>query len=568
MAIVSPHRIPVLVGVADVIDRPADLARAREPAALMADALLAALQDAVGSSAASLLAALDSLDIVAEHSWPYDQPCEVLAARLGHTPKRCIYGVAGGESPVRFIHEAALRIAAGESVVAAIVGAEAQHSVATASKQSIQLPWSPRGSNAGLLRGKDLCHPIAIRHGMTQPVHVYPFYENAVTAAWGQSPAEAMRESAALWSDFSRVAAETPSAWLKQTYSADQLATPSADNRPIVWPYTKHMIANPFVNQGAAVVLTSLAKARELGIAEERCVYIHAGARATEPRDYLQRDQYQRSYAQEVVLEAMRAAAELARGVPNSTLGTAPPLDRFDAMDSSVLPSAPFDAVELYSCFPIVPKMARRVLALPENSRLTAIGGLSFFGAPLNNYMTHAVAGLVRRLRNKHDGLALLYGQGEFVTKHHALLLGSSPPEHDLSASDGDVQSLADRQRRPIPELIDDFSGPATVETFTVVYGRDGEPEFGTVIARPIENGEQDFGATIARAVKHGEPGIAGATANNDGRDKPFSRRLMARVPVTDSASLQALTSRSTTPIGRVGQITHGPDNLLHWTVA
>ncbi len=81
MPIVSPHRIPVIVGVADVIDRPADLARAREPATLMADALLAAFQDAAGPSAASLLTALDSLDIVAEHSWPYDQPCDVLAAR-------------------------------------------------------------------------------------------------------------------------------------------------------------------------------------------------------------------------------------------------------------------------------------------------------------------------------------------------------------------------------------------------------------------------------------------------------------------------------------------------------
>jgi acetyl-CoA C-acetyltransferase len=542
MPIVSPHRIPVIVGIADVIDRPADLARAREPATLMADALFAAFQDAVGPAAASLLAALDSLDIVAEHSWPYAQPSDVLSTRIGHAPKRCVYGVAGGESPVRFIHEAALRIASGDSTVAAIVGAEAAYSVATASKQSVQLPWSPRGSNAGLLRGKDLCHPIAISHGMTQPVHVYPFYENAATASWGQTPAEAMRESAELWSDFSKVAAENPCAWLKQPYSIEQLATPSPDNRPVAWPYTKHMIANPFVNQGAAVVLTSLAKACELGVAEERCVYIHAGAHATEPSDYLQRDQYQRSYAQEAVLEAMRETAS--RSAPAS---------------------GRFDAVELYSCFPIVPKMARRVLQLPSHARLTSIGGLSFFGAPLNNYMTHAAAGLVRQLRNQRDGVALLYGQGEFITKHHALLLSSTPPQHDLAASDGDVQARADRHRRPVPELIDDLSGPedsataeaqpgepcgpegsawqrarsgefhgmpAALETFTVVYGRGHDPEFGTVIARTAEG-----------------------------------RRLMARVPASDTASLQVLTNLSATPIGRVGQVTRSADHLLNWTV-
>ncbi|GFE81840.1 acetyl-CoA acetyltransferase [Steroidobacter agaridevorans] len=546
MAIVPPHRIPVIVGVADVIDRPADLAQAREPAALMVDALLGAFHDAAGSAAPSLLAALDSLDIVAEHSWPYAEPCDVLTARLGHTPKRCVYGVAGGESPVRFIHAAALRIASGDSTVAAVVGAESQHSVAAASKQSVQLPWSPRGSNAGLLRGKDLCHPIAISHGMTQPVHVYPFYENAATAAWGQTPVEAMRESAELWSNFSSVAAETPSAWLKQSYSADQLATPSQDNRPVAWPYTKHMVANPFVNQGAAVVLTSLAKARELGIAEERCVFIQAGARAIEPRDYLLRDQYQRSYAQEAVLEAMRDAAtrlrsetarSFAREIP-SRLDTEGSLARQTLGQIDIAGSGSrngallFDAVELYSCFPIVPKMARRALALPTKARLTAIGGLSFFGAPLNNYMTHAAAGLVRQLRNQHDGLALLYGQGEFVTKHHALLLSSSPPEHDLAAIDDDVQARADRQRRPVAELIDDFSGSAALETFTVVYGRGSDPDFGTVIA-----------CTHA------------------------GHRLMARVAASDSSSLQALTNLSTTPIGRVGQVTRGADNLLYWTV-
>jgi acetyl-CoA acetyltransferase len=507
MAIVSPHRIPVIVGVADVIDRPATLAQAREPAALMADALLAALQDAGGAPATTLLAALDRLDIVAEHSWPYADPCEVLAARLGHQPKHCAYGSAGGESPVRFIHEAAMRIAAGESTFAAIVGAEAQYSAAAASKESFRLPWSPRAAKAALLRGADLCHPIAISHGMTQPVHIYPLYENAATAAWGQTPAEALRESAQLWSEFSAVAAANACAWSRESHSAEQLATPSADNRLVAWPYTKRMVANPFVNQGAAVVLTSLAKARELNIPEQHCAFILAGAHATEPRDYLQRDQYQRSHAQEAVLETMLDAAG----------GTA----------------SRIDSLELYSCFPIVPKMARRVLGLATDARMTEIGGLSFFGAPLNNYMTHAAAGLVRRVRERRDGLALLYGQGEFVTKHHALLLSSSPPSSDLASSDGNVQARADRLRGPIPELLDDYQGSARLETFTVVYGRGGEPEFGTVIAR---TGDQ--------------------------------RRLMARVVASDARSLQVLTDLSATPIGRSGVVSRGADHLLNWTAS
>ena len=57
----------------------------------------------------------------------------------------------------------------------------------------------------------------------------------------------------------------------------------------------------------------------------------------------------------------------------------------------------------------------------------TVTGGLTFFGAPLNTYMTHAACAMVRELR---DGgkLGLLYGQGEFVTKHHALVLSRQAP--------------------------------------------------------------------------------------------------------------------------------------------
>src|SRR3546814_2537538 len=59
-----------------------------------------------------------------------------------------------------------------------------------------------------------------------------------------------------------------------------------------------------------------------------------------------------------------------------------------------------FDHVELYSCFPVVPKMALRTLGLDASSCTpTVAGGLTFFGGPLNNYMSHAVCAMVRILR-------------------------------------------------------------------------------------------------------------------------------------------------------------------------
>src|SRR5690606_8427311 len=106
-----------------------------------------------------------------------------------------------------------------------------------------------------------------------------------------------------LWSRYSEVAATNHYAWLKKTYTPAQIGEATPDNRLIAWPYTKQMVANPLVNMGAAVLMTSLGVARELGIPDQRLVYVWGGAQANEPRDILGRDQYLRSHAQDLVME-------------------------------------------------------------------------------------------------------------------------------------------------------------------------------------------------------------------------------------------------------------------------
>src|SRR5665213_1874661 len=93
---------PVIVGVGEVADRPDDPRDAREPAALMAEALTRADADAGGE----FLDRLDSLDIVNEVSWPYRDPVGVVCERLGVRPKRAVYGIVGGQTPIRYLHEA------------------------------------------------------------------------------------------------------------------------------------------------------------------------------------------------------------------------------------------------------------------------------------------------------------------------------------------------------------------------------------------------------------------------------------------------------------------------------
>jgi acetyl-CoA C-acetyltransferase len=492
-------RIPVIVGIGEIADHPADLASGLEPLSLMVEALQRAEQD----SGAKLLGEIDSLDVVNFLSWRYRDPAGQLSARLGITPAHAYYGPVGGESPVRYLHEAAKRIARGECSVAAVCGAEAQSTATKAERAGITLPWTPFAHDVPEpLRGANYQKPMATRLGVAKPVTVYPFYEAASAAHWGQTPRQALQESGDLWAAYSAVAAQNPNAWLKRAFTPDAITRATPDNRLIAWPYTKLMVANPMVNQGAAILLTSLARARAVGIADNRIVHVRGGASAEEPRDYLDRDQYAESHAQNAVLQAAMALAD--------GNGKA------------------FDAIELYSCFPCVPKMARRTLGLGVDVQPTVTGGLTFFGAPLNDFMAHAACAMVRRLRGGAQ-FGLLYGQGGFVTKHHALVLSRQAPPLEL-AQDTSVQAEADRHRRPVPAFVTEAGGKGTVESFTVIYGRGGDAEHGVVILRTAANA-----------------------------------RVLARVPARDAPTLAHLMNMDRTPIGTPGDIHAANDGILEW---
>jgi acetyl-CoA C-acetyltransferase len=501
MAATPEDRIPVIVGVGEIVDRTKEIAQSLEPLTLLEEALKRAEAD----SGAKLLGDIGSLDVVNFLSWRYHDPERLLAKRLGIAPAHCYYGPVGGESPIRYLHEAAQRIARGECAVAAVCGAEAQSSATKAERAGLTPPWTPFAHDVEEpKRGAAFQKPLAVKLGVFRPITVYPLYESATSAHWGQSPREALAESGALWSTFSKVASENPSSWLKKRFSSDEITTSTPDNRLIAWPYTKLMVANPTVNMGAAVLLTSLAKARTAGIGEDRLIYPIGGASAEEPRDYLLRDQFYESHPQNAVLQAV--------------------------MDLVGGDGKAFDAIELYSCFPCVPKMARRTLGLGADVQPTVTGGLTFFGAPLNTYMTHAACAMVRTLRGGSK-LGLLYGQGGFVTKHHALVLSRAPPRGPLK-QDTSVQAISDAQKRAVPEFVTEPAGKGTVESFTVIYGRNGEIEHGVVMLRT----EQDA-------------------------------RTLARVPAQDTATIGHLLQLDRHPVGSVGKIAIAGDGVPDWRV-
>jgi hypothetical protein len=236
----------------------------------------------------------------------------------------------------------------------------------------------------------------------------------------------------------------------------------------ISYPYPKRLTANPFVNQGAALLVTDTVTARALGVREECWVYPLGGAGADEPTDPRARVAYHRVPA----LDATVRDVQEATGVD---LGSV-------------------DMVELYSCFPAMPKLTCRALGRRTDAAFSVIGGLSFFGGPGSNYLTHSVATMVERIRAQ-GGTGFVHGVGMYNTKHHALVLADHPradghypaPAHDLGVGRPPVE--------PPVVVTEDYAGPGTVLTFTVMFDRDGQPERGTVIGTGV--GGERFAARV-----------------------------------------------------------------------
>src|SRR6202050_1723701 len=217
------------------------------------------------------------------------------------------------------------------------------------------------------------------------------------------------------------------------------------------------MVANSSVNQGAGFIVTSLAEARAHGISVDRLIFVGRGAAAHEPVDLMARANYADSPSMSV---SLRKALEL-NGLERTGL----------------------DHVDLYSCFPCVPKMARRVIDWPVERAASVFGGLTFGGGPVGNYMSHAVVSMVLALRQtgRHG---LLFANGGLATHNHSMVLSRAPVAPNIFPQSFDFQAEADALRGAAPPVQEDYLGPATVETYTVLYDREGSAQQGAIIGR------------------------------------------------------------------------------------
>jgi len=450
------ERLPIIVGVGQVTQRP-ETERPREPLALMADAARLAEADA---GAGDLLHALDSVRVVNILSWPSKAPPQDLARALAVAPREQLYTHIGGNTPQWLVNEAADAIHRGELDLVLIAGAEAMHSARRARATGVDLGWSPRGTPApDIGDGRAGVSELEARHGATLPTRVYPLFENALRARYRHSIGEHQRALGELFERFSAVAAANQHAWFREAKTAAQIATAGEGNRYIGFPYTKYMNAILDVDQGAALLLTHAGAARRLGIDERKWVYLWGCGDATDHWFVTQRENYHAS-------PAIRAAG--AR-----------------ALEMAGIAVADVGVFDLYSCFPSAVEITRDMLEIaPGDARpLTVTGGLPYFGGPGNNYVTHSIAAMAQELRAAPGTIGMVTANGWYVTKHSAGVYSTAPPRRAWERTPPAVDQ-ARVDAGPRPQVVAEAAGEATVETYTVIFDRDGAPERGIVLGR------------------------------------------------------------------------------------
>lgn len=441
-------RTPVLIGYGQVNHREEinPQTRSVEPVDLME----AAARHAADSR---VFEAVDSIRVVNILSAHYRDPGLLLGERIGARDFTTLYSPVGGNVPQSLLNQACLDIQRGRAGVVLLAGAETWRTRRGLKAKGGRLVWTTQDDSVPMAQvsGEDV--PMAgeaeIRITLDRPAFIYPLFEQALRLARDESIEDHRRRISELWSRFNAVAVDNPHAWIRKPISAQEIAQPGPQNRMISFPYTKLMNSNNMVDQGAALILTSVEQAQRLQIPSQRWVFPHAGTDAHDTSSIAERDELHRSPA--IRIGGARALELAGLGIDD------------------------VDHVDLYSCFPSAVQVAAAELGLSADDParpLTVTGGLTFAGGPWSNYVMHSIATTAELLVANPGRRALITANGGYLTKHSFGVYSTEPPAEFRWE---DVQSAVDRE--PTRDALVQWEGVGTIEAWTTPFDRDGQPE-------------------------------------------------------------------------------------------
>ncbi len=485
-------RTPVIIGVGQFLNRVDEGATPAEPTALMVEAVRAAETDAGAPGAAAGAGVVAVVPVV---SWRYRDPGALVAGALGASGAATWYPAMGGNTPQLLVNRLAAAIAAGDADLGVVVGGEAYRSRVAAKRADEHLDWTMQGEDVAPTWSDGesfaLGHPAEMARGILMPTQAYPLFENALRHAAGRTLEEHLAAVGGMWAGFSRVAAANPYAWRRESFTAEEITTPTAENRLVGFPYTKRMVSNPDVDMAAGCIVCSVERAEALGVPRDRWVFPHSG---TDGKDRVMSLRPDFASSPAIDVAANRALELAGAGIDDVA------------------------HLDVYSCFPSAVQLALRALGidLGTDRDLTVYGGLCFAGGPWNNPVGHAIASMVGVLREDAGSLGLVTANGGNVEKHAFGVYSTEPPANPFRAErpQDEIDALGGR------EVLEEHEGPVTVEAWTVMHERDGSMARGHA-ACLTPDGSRVWGVTDdADAMARFEAedvGGAAATIERDG---------------------------------------------------
>lgn len=435
---------PVLVGIGVAAQREDDPRLAMDPLALMTRAARLAGQD---SGAPDLLRVLDRI-MVPKGRWTHNDPGRAIAAALGSRGAKTVLSTVGVLQQT-LIGNACAAIAAGDIETAMVVGGDAGYRLLRARIAGIELtePEADGSPDELLAPKEELRHEAELRAGLRMPVGLYAMMETAFRARRGYAVDVQRDRVAELYSRFSGIAAQNPDAWIRKPIPADFIRNASDRNPMQAFPYTKLLCSSWNVDQAAALLFCSTAKAEAMGVPKERWIYPWASTESNH-----------------MVPVCARAQLDACQGA--RIAGQA-------AMTPFGLSPADLDLIELYSCFPVAVQAYAAELGIDLNRDLTVTGGMPFAGGPYNNYVLQATARMAALLREGRGRTGLVSSVSGTLTKQGFGLWSAAPAEGGFLFAD--VSDVVARVS-PVKPVVQDYQGMATIAGYSVLHDPGQKP--------------------------------------------------------------------------------------------
>lgn len=451
----TDDRTPVLVGVGVVMQRLEDPEAAKEPIELMIEAVRAAGADA---RCPEVLTMIEQI-AVPQGRWQYPDPARLIARAINARNSVSILAKIGILQQSLF-GDACQRIADGELDVAAVVGGEAGYRMLRSQITGRPISYVEQDDTPDItLKPHDeMRNEIEGRTGLRGAVHYYAMIESAYRAAHGWSVDDHRDSLAEMYSKMSETATRNPHAWKRQLMKPSEIRDPSPRNPMLAFPYTKLHVSSWNVDQASAMIFTSVKRARELGIPEEKWIYPLVSSESNYMMDVSERPSVGWCPGAEIAGKAAMAHA----GVTGADL-------KF---------------TDFYTCFPVAVETYAEALGVSLDREMTVTGGMPFGGGPLNNYVLQATCRMAELLRETQGDTGLVTSVSGLLTKQGFGIWSRQAPSTPFKRLDV-TREVAESVE--LKQVVGDHKGDGTIAAYTTLF-EGGVAQRGVAIIDIDEN--------------------------------------------------------------------------------